>query len=60
MSGDGSDIVRPGVSSSYIKAQDIRHVDADEVAALLGRRPRGDAARIWVPYYDAHRPDPFG
>ena len=59
--------MRPGVSARYLRVQDIRRVDADEAAALLGYRPRDNGSDIWIPYFNVHKTDalvvngrPFG
>jgi hypothetical protein len=50
------EVVRPGISSAFLKAQNIRHVDAVEAESLLGFRPRSNCTGIWIPYHDSYKP----
>src|SRR5258707_1895785 len=49
---DNGDIMRPGISPCYLKAQDIRRVNASEAAVLLGCRTRDNSGGIWIPYFN--------
>ena len=51
------EIIRPGVSSDYLRAQKIRHVDRDEASELLGFPV--SCGGIWIPYYDPFKPGPL-
>ena len=56
---NNGEVVRPGISSAFLKAQDIRHVDAVEAESLLGFRPRNNGSGIWIPYHDSYKPGPL-
>ena len=56
---NNGEVVRPGISSAFLKAQDIRHVDAVEAESLLGFRPRNNGSGIWIPYHDSFKPGPL-
>ena len=56
---DNREVVRPGISSAFLKAQNIRHVDAVEAESLLGFRPRNNGSGIWIPYHDSSKPGPL-
>ena len=56
---NNGEVVRPGISSAFLKAQDIRHVDTVEAESLLGFRPRNNGAGIWIPYHDSFKPGPL-
>ena len=52
-----SDIVRPGISVDYLKAQDIRHTDRDEASELLGFSV--SCGGLWIPYDDPRKAGPL-
>ena len=50
------EIHRPGVSAAFLRAQEIRHVGAEEAESLLDLRLWKGGSGIWIPYHDLHKP----